>query len=257
MGEAADAVADGGGTLEFEVLGGGFHLAGEFALDVVGLAAEEGFGLVDVVAVFGGLDPADAGGGAALDLVQQAGAGAVGEHRVLTGAEEEDALHGGDGLVDGPGGGEGAVVAAFAATGAAMLGDLREGVVLGEHQPRVALVVAEHDVEAGLEALDEVGLEEEGFGLGMGGDDLHRDGLVDHAAEALGHAGGLGVVVDALLEVAGLADVEGVAACVEHAIHARALRHGEERALDHGHAHQARGCGRGFDVVQFRWHGGD
>ena len=204
--------------------------------------------------VLGGLDPADAGGGAALDLMQQAGAGAVGEDGVLAGAEEEDALHGGDGLVDGPGGGEGAVIAALSGAGAAMFGDLREGVVLGQHQPRVALVVAEDDVEAGFEALDEVGLEEKGFGLGVGGDDLHRDGLVDHAAQALGHAGGLRVVVDALLEVAGLADVEGVAACVEHAIHARALGHGEERALDHGHADEARGCGRGADVVQFRWH---
>ena len=58
-----------------------------------------------------------------------------------------------------------------------MLGDLRERMVLGQHQPRIGFVVAQHDVEARLQALDEVGLEQQRLGLGMGGDDLHRDGL--------------------------------------------------------------------------------
>ena len=253
VGEAADTVADGGGALEFEVFCRQLHLAGEFLLDVAGLAAEEGFGLGDVVAVFGGIDPADARGGAALDLVQQAGAGAVGENGVLAGAEQEHALHGGDGLVDGPGGGEGAVIAAFAGAGAAVLGDLREGVVFGQHQPRVALVVAQDDVEAGLEPLDEVGFEQEGFGFGVGGDDLHRDGLVHHAPQPLGQADDLGVVGDALPEVAGLADVERLAAGVEHAVDAGALRHGGEGPLDYPDPGECGRCGCGLWFV----HGGD
>ena len=164
--------------------------------------------------------------------MQQAGAGAVGEHRVRTGAEQEDALHGGDGLVDRPGGGEGAVIAAFADAGAAMLGDLRVGVVFGEHQPGVGFVVAQHDVEARLEAFDEVGFEEEGLGLGVGGDDLHGGGFGDHAAEALGQAADLGVGDDALFQRAGLADIEGVALGIEHAVDAGGERHGFQRGFD-------------------------
>ena len=134
-------------------------------------------------------DPPDAGRRAAADLVQQAGPGAVGEHRVGAGAQQEHPLHRGDRLVHRPGGGERPPVAALAQLRAAMLGDLRERVVLGQHQPGVRLVVPQDDVEARLQALDQVGLEQQRLGLGVGGDHLHRGGLVAPSAAAARPAG--------------------------------------------------------------------
>ena len=156
----------------------------------------------------------------------------VGEDRVGAGAEQEDALHGRNGLVHRPGGGEGPPVAALAQPGAAMLGDLRKRVVLRQHQPGVGFVVAQDDVEARLEALDDVCLKQQRLGLGVGGDDLHRRGFGDHAPQALGQAGGLGVGRDPLLEAAGLADVKGIPLGIEHPIDARAERHRREGGLD-------------------------
>ena len=172
--------------------------------------------------------------------IQQAGPRAVGEHRVGAGAQQEHPLHGGDRLVHRPGGGERSPVAALAELRAAMLGDLRERVVLGQHQPGVGLVVAQDDVEARLEALDQVGFEQQRLGLGVGGDHLHRDGFVDHPPQPFVEAAELGVGGDPLLQAARLADVEGVALGIEHAIDARARRHGGQRLLDHATPMMAR-----------------
>jgi hypothetical protein len=231
-GERADAVADGRRTLEFQGLGGGFHLRGQGLLHAAGFSGEEGFGLVDQGGVVLRADAFDAGGGAALDLVQQAGAGAVLEHRVAAGAQQEHALHGRHGLVDRPGAGEGAVIAALAHARAAVLGDLGVGVILGQDQPGIGFVVAQDDVVARLQALDEVGFEEKGLRLRMRGDDLHGHGLVDHAAQAFGQAGELGVAGDALAQGAGLADVQRVAVGGQHAIDARGEGHGFQRPFD-------------------------
>ena len=75
-------------------------------------------------------------------------------------------------------------------------------------------------------ALDELRLEEERLGLGVGGDDLHAARLGDHALEALGEARDLGVVGDAVAERPRLADIEDVALGVGHAIDAGADREG-------------------------------
>ncbi len=103
VGEAADAVSQEGGAFEGKVLRGLFHFGGELALDGAGFAGEEGFRLADEFVVVGLADAADARGGAAADLVEQAGARAVGEDGIGAGAEQEDALQGLDGLVDRPG----------------------------------------------------------------------------------------------------------------------------------------------------------
>ena len=52
-GQRADAVADRGGMLEFQVLRGMFHLGGQIALHVGGLALQESLGLTDKAAVIG------------------------------------------------------------------------------------------------------------------------------------------------------------------------------------------------------------
>jgi len=123
-----------------------------------------------------------------------------------------------------------------------VLGDLREGMVLGQHQPGIGLVVAQDDVEARLQPLDEVGLQQQRLGLGMGGHDLHGDGVVHHPPQPFVQAACLGVGIDALLEAFRLSDIQRLPARIEHAIHAGAGRHGQQRLLDHG---DALGGGRG------------
>ena len=182
--------------------------------------------------------------------IQQARAGAGGEHGVGAGAQQEHALHRGDGLVHRPGRGERAPVAALARLRAAVLGDLRERMVLGQHQPGIGLVVAQHDVEARLEPLDQVGLEQQRLGLGVGGDDLHRRRSRDTMRRSRsGRRRELGVGGDALLQAARLADVERVALGIEHAVDAGAGRHGGQRRLDGGGARGGR-C-RGW--LRGRW----
>ncbi len=254
-GQAADAVADRGGALELQGGGGGFHLGGQFLLHEGGLAGQERLRLANQLAVFRLVDAPDAGGRAAADLEQQAGPGAGGEHRVGAGSQQEHALHGGDRLVHRPGRGERPPIAALAGLRAAMLGDLRIWMVLGQHQPGVGFVVAQNDVVVRLEALDQVGLEQQRLGLGVGGDDLHGRGQRHHAAQAFRQADGLGVGGDALLQAARLADVQRLALGIEHAVDAGAGRHGFHRRLDDGGAPRGRRGGRQGGRRR-RWRGG-
>ena len=83
-----------------------------------------------------------------------------------------------------------------------------------------ALVVAQRDVVAGLELLDEIGLEQQRLGVRLGGDEHHRMGLRHHARDAARlalrrHIGG-----DALLDRARLADIEHLALRPDHPVDA-------------------------------------
>ena len=113
-----------------------------------------------------------------------------------------------------------------------MLGDLRKRVILGQHQPRIGFVVPQDDVEARPKALDEVGLEQQRLGLGVGGDDLHRDRLRHHPPQPLRQARRLGVRHHTLLEAARLADIQRLALAIEHPVDAGTERHGRERTPD-------------------------
>jgi hypothetical protein len=89
-----------------------------------------------------------------------------------------------------------------------MLTHLGGAVVAADHQLGEGLVVAQQDVEARLQLLDEVGFQQQGLGLGRGDDQLHRPGLGHHQADALGVETALGVLDDALLQRLGLADIK-------------------------------------------------
>src|SRR5690606_9710476 len=80
------------------------------------------------------------------------------------------------------------------------------------------LVVAEADVVARLQLLDEVGLEEQRFGFRCRGDELHARRLGDHSSDSGRVANQPGVALYALLEVASLADVEHLAVRTQHAV---------------------------------------
>ena len=87
-----------------------------------------------------------------------------------------------------------------------------------------ALVVAQRHVVAGLELLDEIGLEQQRLGVRFGGDEHHRARLRHHAGDAARLAFGRHVGGDALLDRARLADIEHLALGPDHAVDARPER---------------------------------
>ena len=234
-GQRAQPVAHRGRALELQFLGRLLHLGGEFFLHRTGFAGHEGLRLADQLAIVLGRDPADARRGAALDLVQQARPGPGREYRVGTGSQQEDPLHGGHRLVDRPRRGKRSPVAGFANLGAAVLGDLRVRMVLGQHQPGIGFVIPQDDVEVRLQPLDEIRFQQKRLGLGMGGDDFHRRGFRDHPAQPLRQAADLRVRRDAPIEAARLADVKRIALGIQHAVHARAPGHCRQGGGDRRH----------------------
>ncbi len=121
-----------------------------------------------------------------------------------------------------------------------MLGDLRERMILVHRDVGVRLVVAQRDVVARGQALDEIALEEQRLAFGVGGDDLELARLRHHALQTHGQPVGLGVVGDPALKVARLADIERRAVGREHAVDAGAARHGRQRSADHRRAGEDR-----------------
>ena len=81
-------------------------------------------------------------------------------------------------------------------------------------------VVAQQDVEARPQPLDQVGLEQQRLGLGAGDDEFERPGRRDHALDAGVEPGRPRVGANAVPDVLGLADIEHVAARIDHAVDA-------------------------------------
>ena len=241
--QGTDAVAQHGRLLEAQFLGrslhAGFHLLQDFLVP----ALQEGDGRVHVTTVGRLVNQADAGGAAAADLVQQARTRAVGEVAVFAGAQVEDLLQHLDALAHGEGTGIGTEVLSAAVGAAPIVGNLREGVG-AELQERVGLVVAEQDVEAGLQRLDQVVFQQQRFGLGAdgGGVDLH------HAGHHLGNARAgqrlAEVRAHPLAQVPRLAHVQHGAGCVLHPIDAGQRRQRAQKELQLGRAlHEGRESG--------------
>ena len=99
---------------------------------------------------------------------------------------------------------------------------LRRRMVGADQDIGEALVVAQRDVVAGLQLLDEIGLEQQRLGVRFGGDEHHRMRLRDHARDAARLALGRHIGGDALLDRARLADIEHLALGPDHAVDARA-----------------------------------
>ena len=130
-----------------------------------------------------------------------------------------------------------------------------EIMVLAQQDEGEAFVVPQQHVVGRAEALDQLGFEQEGLGLGAGGDDGQRAGLRHHPLQALGQLGDLGVTGHPVLQRPRLADVEDVAARILHPIDARPPRQGRQNVADRRHAGieigragAANRVGRGFLV---------
>ncbi len=117
--------------------------------------------------------------------------------------------------------------------------DAREVVGQGDLDERVALVVLEPHVEARLEALDEVGLEEQRLAHGVGQGDLDIDDTVKGGLDPQGHLAGaalLPVGAHAAAQALRLADVQDAPPGIAHEVDARLVRQvGQDRGELRGH----------------------
>ena len=220
-GNGPDPVAQARGALEVEIIRCGLHALLQICAQRVGLAAQEGGRLRDQLVIGVWFDQVDAGPGAALDLVQHAGASAAFIDAVGTGPDHEGLLQCVEGVIDRADRGEGAEIIALDLARPAMLEQLRRCVVLADEDVGKALVVAQQDVEAWLERLDQIGFEQQGFGFGFGDHEFHRPRQRNHQRDAVGVAPARGIVGDAVFQIARLADIEHRSIFAEHAINAR------------------------------------
>ena len=81
-------------------------------------------------------------------------------------------------------------------------------------------VVAQQHVEARPQPFDQIGFEQEGFGLGRGRNELERRSRGDHALDARIVAGRTGIGDDPFADVLRLADIEHVTLAIDHAVDA-------------------------------------
>ena len=213
-------VAVTGGALEIQRVGGLVHFRDQPVLHAAAFAGEKAFGFLHQLAIARLVDASHAGRAAALDLEQQAGPGARGEHRIRAGAQQKGALQRIEGAGDRAGAGERPEIDSLGGLGAAMLEQLRKGMILAQQDVGKALVVAIGNIVARLELLDEIGFQQQRFGFGRGGDEQHLRRLRHHAGQAVAVHPAPGIGGDALLQALGLADIKHIAGRVQHAIDA-------------------------------------
>ena len=88
----------------------------------------------------------------------------------------------------------------------------------------IALVIPQQHVEARLVLLDEVVLEHQRLGFGVGDRDFDPRHRRHHQLGLRRLLGALKIACDALLQITRLADINHLVLRIEHAIHARAMR---------------------------------
>jgi len=93
-----------------------------------------------------------------------------------------------------------------------------------DHDVGKAFIVAQEDVEARAQPLDEVRFQKQGFGFRASGDEFHLRGFAHHLRQTVGMNPTLRIIRDTLLQAAGLAHIQHIACFVELAINARCVR---------------------------------
>ena len=166
--------------------------------------------------------PADAGRGAFVDITQEAGpAAGLGplEHPGAAAADGEDAQERVHGFPDGSGRIGAEVAGALAPVPPHHL-DPGQLLAHGQGQVRIGFVVAENDVEAGLEFLDPGVFELQGLQLASHHGPLHAAGRIDHCMGFRQQACRVREIgVQAGAEVFCLADVDDPAMGITEPVH--------------------------------------
>ena len=235
-------VAVAGGVFKIERGSGLLHFVLQRLGELAGFAVEEGFGFAHAGLIIVVADVADTGAGAAADLIQQAGAVAVGEYAVFAGAQAEHFLQNLDAVAHGVAVGVGAEILVGLFERAAVIGHLRV-FVAGKHQVGIAFIVAKEDIVFRRQRFDEVVFQNQRFGFAAGDGGFDRMHLLHHQRDARGMVVFLEIARHAPLEVDGFTDVEHVSAAVEHAVHAGQVGQVFEKQVDvERRAHG--GCGK-------------
>lgn len=230
-GQRRQLVAQGGGLLETHLLRRGEHPRLDIREHGLGLAAQELRGPVHVQGVVRGRDQPHARPGAAMDLIEQTGPRPVGEDRVLAGAQAENLLQDLYALAHRPYVGERAEILVGAVRGPAVVGDAGEGVA-ADLQVGIGLVVAEQDVVARRQRLDQVVFQQQGLGLGPRHGDLDARHPGQHMRDARAAHLLLEIRRHPLLQIPGLADVHHLAFGVDVPVHAGQVRKLRQEGLD-------------------------
>ena len=168
--------------------------------------------------------------------MQQARPRAVGEKAVRARPQQKQLLERVERPRDRPRRDEGAIILALGAARPAMLLDAWEGMILAQQDERKALIVAQQHIVGRPETLDQLRLEQQRLGLGIGRDDRHRSRLRDHALQPSRQPRHLRVVGDTVAQRARLADVQHFSARILHPVDAGTHRQRGEHVADRGHA---------------------
>ena len=158
------------------------------------------------------------------------------EQAVAARPQQKGLLQGDQGAVDRAGRGERSEKRARLVARAAEFCELRKIVPGGDMDERKRLVVAQQHIVARHQPLDQVAFEQQRFGLGRGNDDFQCCRLGHHAPQPVRQPGRMGIVLYPALQIARLADIDGVALAVEHAVDARAVRDIAQRRPQYRHA---------------------
>ena len=198
-GDGGEIVADASGAFEVEFGRGGLHFGFELGGDGTGAAGEEGAEIINDAAVVGFGDAAHAGGGAFVNVAEQAGASEFFVPVIDAfgaGADGKDSDEEVEGFADGPGMGVGAEVADTSLVRTAVEEGAGYGFADADSEGGVGFIVAVFDVEVGVVFFNPrvFELERLDFTANHGPFDLVGGG--DHAA-------GAGVELGEVVEVGG------------------------------------------------------
>ena len=99
--------------------------------------------------------------------------------------------------------------------------DLGKIVIAADQDVREAFVVPQQNIVTGTELLDQIRFKKQRLHFRMGGHELHGHGFGNHALKTDRQALRMGIGLHALFQASRLADIEHVAARVEHPVDAR------------------------------------
>ena len=164
---------------------------------------------------------AHARGRATFDMILQARTRTMRKDRIAARAQQENFLQLDDRRIDRSAGNKRSEIASLHALLAAMLHDLRKGMVAAQQDRREALVVAQKNVVTRLQRLDQRRFRQQGFRFRLRHQQLETTRRRQHALQAIRQPFGTRVGLKTFLQIARLADIQGSSLSVQHAIATR------------------------------------